>query len=116
MEVFAPPDGDFSEILELAGYMMVGLSSYAMADAVIQVTGGVLRGAGDTRWLMYTSVTLHWAMIVAQYFIIRVFEWGPRASWLAFVALILAIAVVYVGRLRGGRWRDPERLKLVMAE
>lgn len=116
VEVFAPPDGDFSEIRELSAFMMVGLSSYAMADALILVSGGVLRGAGDTRWLMFASVALHWAMLVAQYFIIRVWEYGPRVSWLTFVALILAIAVVYMGRLRGGKWRDPERLKLVMAE
>ena len=114
--VFAPPEGDFSEILELAGFMMIGLSSYVMADGVIQVCGGVLRGSGDTRWLMYASTTLHWLMLVAQYFIIRVFEWGPRASWWAFVALILAIAAVYVWRLQSGRWRDPEALRAVMAE
>ena len=71
VEVFAPPQGDFSEIRELTAFMMIGLSSYAMADAVIQVCGGVLRGAGDTRWLMVASVALHWAMLVAQYFIIR---------------------------------------------
>ena len=116
VEVFAPPQGDFSEILELVGFMMIGLSSYAMADAVIQVCGGVLRGAGDTRWIMYTSVTLHWIMLVAQYLIIRVFEWGPKASWLAFVVMILAIAVVFLARLRGGRWRDEEALRRVMAE
>lgn len=116
VEVFAPPEGDFSEILELAGFMMVGLSCYAMADAIIQVCGGVLRGAGDTRWIMYTSVSLHWIMLVAQYLIIRVFEWGPKASWLAFVVLILAIAVVFLARLRGGRWRDEEALRQVMAE
>jgi len=114
--VFAPPSGDFSAIGELAAFMMVGLSSYAMADAVIQVCGGVLRGAGDTRWVMFSSVVLHWAMLVAQYLIIRVFEWGPRVSWLAFVALILAIALVFAGRLWGGVWRDPERLRMVMAE
>lgn len=116
VEVFAPPDGNFDEIRELSAFMMIGLSSYAMADAVILVSGGVLRGAGDTRWLMAASVTLHWAMLVAQYFIILVFEYGPRVSWLIFVAMILAIAVVYVARLRGGIWRDPERLKMVMAE
>ena len=116
VEVFVPPAGDFSEILELAGFMMVGLSSYAMADALIQVCGGVLRGAGDTRWIMYTSVSLHWIMLVAQYLIIRVFEWGPKASWLAFVFMILAIAVVFVARLRSGRWRDEEALRRVMAE
>jgi MATE family multidrug resistance protein len=96
--------------------MMIGLSSYVMADAVILVSGGVLRGAGDTRWLMAASVSLHWAMLVAQFFIIRVFGFSPKVSWLAFVAMILAIALVYALRLRGGRWRDPEVLERVMAE
>jgi MATE family multidrug resistance protein len=116
VEVFSPPAGDFSEIRELAAFMMIGLSSYAMADAIINVSGGVLRGAGDTRWLMYASVTLHWAMLVAQYFIIRVWEFGPRISWLTFCAMIFAIAIVYAWRLKSAKWRDPERLKLVMAE
>ncbi len=116
VEVFEPPTGDFSAIRELSAFMMIGLSSYAMADAIILVAGGVLRGAGDTRWLMIASVSLHWAMLVAQYFIIRVFALGPKVSWLAFVALVLAIAVVYLARLVGGRWRDPEVLRLVMAE
>lgn len=116
VEVFAPPSGDYSAIRELSAFMMIGLSSYVMASAVIIVSGGILRGAGDTRWLMVASVSLHWAMLVAQFFIIRVFEFGPRVSWIAFVALILAIALVYALRLKGGRWRDPEVLERVMAE
>ncbi len=116
VEVFAPPTGDFSAIRELSAFMMIGLSSYVMADAVILVSGGVLRGAGDTRWLMVTSVSLHWAMLVAQYFIIWVFGLGAKVSWIAFCVLVLAIAVVYSLRLRGGRWRDPEALERVMAE
>lgn len=116
VEVFRPPEGDFSEIRELAAYMMIGLGAYAMADAIIQVCGGVLRGAGDTRWVMWSSVTLHWAMLVLQFLIIRVFDYGPKASWWAFALMILAIAIVFVGRLRSGIWRDPERLRMVMAE
>jgi MATE family multidrug resistance protein len=116
VEVFAPPSGDFTAIRQLSAFMMIGLSSYVMADAVILVSGGILRGAGDTRWLMIASVSLHWAMLVAQFFIIRVFELSPKVSWLAFVALVLAIALVYALRLKGGRWRDPEILERVMAE
>ncbi|MFK7865497.1 MAG: MATE family efflux transporter [Pseudohongiellaceae bacterium] len=116
VNVFEPPNSDFSEIRELSAFMMIGLSSYAMADAIILVSGGVLRGAGDTRWLMIASVSLHWAMLVAQYFIINVFEYGPRASWMAFVVMILLIAVVYGLRLWHGKWRDPEALNRVMAE
>jgi MATE family multidrug resistance protein len=116
VEVFAPPSGDFTAIRELSAFMMIGLSSYVMADAVILVSGGVLRGAGDTRWLMVASVSLHWAMLVAQFFIIRIFGFSPRVSWIAFVVLVLAIALVYALRLKRGRWRDPERLEMVMAE
>jgi MATE family multidrug resistance protein len=87
-----------------------------MADAVVLVCGGILRGAGDTRWLMIASVSLHWAMLVAQFFIIRVLELSPKVSWLAFVVLILAIALVYALRLKSGHWRDPEALERVMAE
>ena len=116
VEVFAPPSGDFSAIRSLSAFMMIGLSSYVIADGIILVSGGILRGAGDTRWLMVASVTLHWAMLVAQFFIIRVFGFSPKVSWLAFVTMILAIAVVYAWRLRSGRWRDPEALERVMAE
>ena len=114
--VFTAPIGDYQSIRDLASFMMLGLATYAMADATILITGGVLRGAGDTRWLMKASVTLHWAMLIAQYFIIRVFDFGPRVSWAGFVVLVLSIALVYYLRLRGSKWRDPEVLKLVMAE
>jgi len=116
VEVFAPPSGDFTAVRELAPFMMIGLSTYVMADAIILVSGGVLRGAGDTRWLMVASVSLHWAMLVAQFLIIRVFELNPRVSWMAFVMLVFAIALVYALRLKSGRWRDPDKLERVMAE
>ena len=116
VEVFAPPSGDFTAIRELSAFMMIGLSSYVMADAVILVSGGILRGAGDTRWLMVASVSLHWAMLLAQFLIIWVFKFSPKVSWIAFVALVLAIALVYALRLRSKRWRDPKVLERVMAE
>ena len=116
VEVFSPPEGDFSEIRSLSAFMMIGLSSYVMADAIIIISGGVLRGAGDTRWLMYTSVGLHWAMLIAQYYVILEWQFGPQVSWLTFCAMIFAIAIVYVWRLQSGVWRDPEKLRLVMNE
>ena len=116
VEVFAPPGGDFEEIRSMAGFMMVGLATYTMADSIILVSGGVLRGAGDTRWLLIASASLYWIMLAAQYFIIRVFEFGPKASWLAFVVMLLAIAAVFLWRLKSGRWRDPAALKQMMSE
>ena len=116
VDVFAPPQGDFSEIRSLAAFMMIGLCCYTVADAIIQVSGGVLRGAGDTQWVMYSSTALHWLMLVIQYLVIRVWEFGREASWLVFCAMILAISMVFLLRLWSGKWRDAKALDAVMME
>ena len=116
VEVFASPGEDFTEIRDLASQMMIGLTTYMMADAITIIAGGALRGAGDTRWLMTTSISLHVLMLIAQYFIIMVFDYGPIASWWAFVAMIISLAVIYLWRLLGGVWRHPDRLARVMVE
>jgi hypothetical protein len=33
-----------------------------------------------------------------------------------FVAMLISLALLYLGRLLGGRWRRPERLERVMQE
>jgi len=116
VEVFIFFDEEAEEIRSLSRFMMIGLGIYAFCEGVLQVAAGVLRGAGDTRWVMVASVTLHWIMLVAQFFVIRVLDYGPRVSWMGFVLMILAICLVFLGRLWGNRWRDPDRLTAVMAE
>lgn len=116
VEIFITDAPEADAIRSLARFMMVGLSCYVLCEGVLQVIAGVLRGAGDTRWIMVASVSLHWAMLALQYLLIRVLGLGPHASWTGFVAIIMMITVVFAYRLLGNRWRDPERLRAVMAE
>jgi MATE family multidrug resistance protein len=116
VDVFRTPQANFAAIRELAGEMMLGLCTYMLADATIQVSSGTLRGAGDTRWVMITSVTLHWLMLFAQYYVIAVRKLEPLVSWWIMVAMIIALALAYLQRLLRGRWRAPERLDRIMRE
>ena len=116
VEVFATPGADFTEIRDLASQMMVGLTTYMVADAIIIIAGGTLRGAGDTRWIMVASTSLHMLMLIAQYLIIMVYDYGPMVSWWTFVAMLISLASVYLWRLLGGVWREPQRLAQVMME
>ena len=116
VSVFATDDEHFDEIRVLASAMMIGLTTYMLADAVLLIAGGALRGAGDTRWIMWTSISLHWLRLVAQYFVIVVWKLDPMVSWWVFVTMLLTIAVCYSTRLYRGRWRMPERLARVMEE
>ncbi len=116
VSVFLPAHGDHASILALAGFMMVGLSTYVIADAVILIAGGVLRGAGDTKWLMWASVLLHWLMVLVQYFVIKVWDMGAKISWVIFVVMVIATAATYLLRLASSRWRTDEAFARVMAE
>ena len=116
MALFDNGGDDFGAILELGSAMMVGLVSYMLADATILIAGGVLRGAGDTRWIMFTSISLHWLMLFGQYFAIMRLDLGPLVSWWIFVVMLIALAIIYLLRLLGGVWRHPDRLARVMAE
>jgi len=114
--VFDTHEANFAEVSVLASHMMVGLVTYMLADAAILIAGGALRGAGDTRWIMITSTSVHWLMLITQYFVIVVYGYGPRVSWWVFVSMLIVLALLYLGRLFGGTWRQPERLARVMNE
>jgi len=114
--IFETQDESFPAIQELASYMMLGLVTYMLADATILIAGGALRGAGDTRWIMITSTSVHWLMLLVQYFVIVVFKLDPRVSWWVFVVMLIILALLYLARLFGGTWREPARLARVMHE
>ncbi|MDC0362019.1 MATE family efflux transporter [Halioglobus sp.] len=116
VEVFNTGEENFADVRILATQMMIGLVTYMLADATILISGGVLRGAGDTRWIMVTSTSVHWLMLIAQYLVIVVYGCRPLISWWIFVVMLLVLAMLYLYRLAGGKWRHPERLARVMQE
>ena len=116
VDLFVDAGPEFERIMTLGSFMMVGLATYVMADAIILISGGVLRGAGDTRWLMWVSILLHWLMLIVQYFVIKVWDLGPEVSWVVFVVMILVTGGAYVLRLLSSKWRTPEAFARVMSE
>ena len=115
LEVFASPGEDFSPIRDVGSRMMVGMACYVMADAVVLVCSGTLRGAGDTRWLMFASISIHVVMLLVQLVVILVLEQGPLVSWSVFVATLVLNALIFAARVFFGRWRQPDRIARVMA-
>ena len=116
VDLFVDAGAEFASIMALGSFMMIGLATYVVADATILISGGVLRGAGDTKWLMWVSIGLHWLMLVVQYFVIRVWSLGPKVSWVVFVAMILMTAGAYIARLMSSKWRTREAFARVMSE
>jgi multidrug resistance protein, MATE family len=105
--IFRPADVDpvFLEAVPLATTMLRLAALYVLADAVMVVFSGALRGAGDTFWAMCISVTLHWLLLPVLLLCLRVFALPPQTAWLALIAFFLSFSGVFYLRFRSGKWK-----------
>jgi MATE family multidrug resistance protein len=99
-------EGDTEVISRLASTLVRLAAVYVMADAMQLVFAGALRGAGDTRWVMWVSVGLHWVFSALAIYLIRVVKMAPVLSWCSFIVFILFMGVAMLLRFRGGRWEQ----------
>jgi MATE family multidrug resistance protein len=105
--IFRPAQTDpaFDLAFPRAVFMLRMASLYVMADAIMLVFGGALRGAGDTFWAMCISVTLHWILVAQLWLAQHIFHWSPETSWLTLCTTLMAFSGILYLRYRSGRWR-----------
>ncbi len=105
--IFAPasPDPVFFQAAPLAVGMLRMAAFYVLADALMLVCSGVLRGAGDTFWAMCISVAMHWLLLPVLYLVLKVLQLPPQTAWLAIIFLFMAFSVIFYLRYRSGRWK-----------
>ena len=78
---------------------------YVLADAMMVVFSGALRGAGDTFWTMCISVGLHWLLLPVLFITLKILQLSPQTAWLALVILFLSFSGVFYLRYRSGHWK-----------
>ena len=105
--VFRPAETTavFAEAFPLAVAMLRLASLYVMADAMLLVFSGALRGAGDTFWAMCISVTFHWVLVSVLYVLLRLFNVGAFWAWLVLCMIFMMFSIVFYLRYRGGKWQ-----------
>ena len=108
--LFSSGFGADRDIADTAAALLRLMALYTLANAAKLVLGGALRAAGDTAWVMWVSVALHWAMALAGLLLVRVLELSPYAAWAALIAMnnIHFLSVFY--RYRTGKWK---KVKLI---
>lgn len=95
------------EVVRLGHLLLMCAGVFQGFDAINIVIMGALRGAGDTRWMM-------WAMFVGSYVIflpgalLVAIHWntGAFGAWVWATVYILAFAALMYWRFQGGYWRS----------
>jgi putative MATE family efflux protein len=86
------------------------LKIYALAQPAQStqfILAGALRGAGDTKWPLYSTIIGVWAvrLVLASLFI-NTFSWGLAGAWVALDLDQVARTVVLTYRFKDGSWKE----------
>ncbi|TDR47492.1 MATE family multidrug resistance protein [Tahibacter aquaticus] len=100
IRLFLADGTDHSAVMALARWMMLGVIGYLAADALAVLAAGVLRGLGDTRWILLVSGLVHWLMLGIQVVAIRWLGLPALLSFGVFVLMVVCLATLYVRRAR----------------
>lgn len=105
--VFQPAGTDdiYQQAAPLATSMLRLAAIYVLADAMMVVFSGVLRGAGDTLWAMGLSVALHWSLVPIVVVCLRGLSLSPLSTWIALVGFFLSFSGLFFLRYQSGHWK-----------
>jgi len=113
--MFRPSAHDkvFLEAMPLSLFMVRLMAFYVLVEAMIVSFCGALRGAGDTFWAMFISVSLHWLMVVVLYVLFNVMHVSAQAAWVFIIIWVVMLAFAFYLRYRTGSWRNIELIQQI---
>lgn len=109
LSLFITPDlpgEQYAEIMRIGKSLLHIVSAYLLLDAMYMVFSGTLKGAGDTRFIMWCigGASLIF-MIIPLYLGIEFFNFTIQQAWYCVLAFIGALFAIVSLRYRQGKWQ-----------
>ncbi|MFP4500232.1 MAG: MATE family efflux transporter [Candidatus Hydrogenedentota bacterium] len=108
---------DDPAVIDLARWLLVLAGIFQVFDAVAIISMGALRGAGDTRWMMWATFFLAYlGFLPAAFVLAYVFEGGAFGAWVGATVYVVALSSLLFVRFRSERWRHINIFTAAMAQ
>jgi MATE family, multidrug efflux pump len=103
-----PSEPDKWRIVEpLVRTLLIFIAIYSLFNSIELVYTFALRGAGDTVFVTWVSISLAWPFMVLPTVALAYYQdWGLYWAWGFATFYIIAIAIVFVLRFRTGKWKS----------
>jgi MATE family multidrug resistance protein len=109
LELFRPRDISPENFVVIKGMGVVVLrfvAAYLLLDGLYMISTAVLKGAGDTKFIMWSIGLLSFfGMVVPLYVGMAVFGLGLYFAWSCMVVFLFLLAAITLGRFRLGKWK-----------
>ena len=106
-ELFRSRDAAFSteELLGLGRTMLILMTVWGLFDTVSIVLSGALKGAGDTRFVMFYMILGGWLCLVPGAFVLMMRGHGILDLWFWLAFYVCVLAAGFWWRWHKGRWK-----------
>ena len=94
------------DVIWLGRRLLILAAIFAGFDAISIVLMGALRGAGDTRWVMWALFIGAWAInLPLALFFAHVLELGALGAWYGATTYVIVLSGAFAWRFYRGEWR-----------
>lgn len=98
---------EFGPVRDLCVVLLRFVALYCVFDAAYIVFSAAIKGAGDTRFVMWVTVVLSsLVMVIPTYLFVVVYELGIFFSWGIVTAYIILAGLIFFWRFKGGKWKS----------
>jgi MATE family multidrug resistance protein len=99
--------GSYEDILQTATTLLRLVAMYILLDVFYMIFAAVLKGAGDTRFLLFAIAGATLGCMLLPLFVgINYLGMGIYAAWGCVVVFIATLSVLISWRYYGGKWEQ----------
>lgn len=96
----------YTAISEKGVILLRIVALYVFFDAFYMIYTGLLKGAGDTKFIMWSMGIVSFAVMIFPVYIgVTYFGKGLYFSWACATAFILSLSILSIWRYRQGKWK-----------
>jgi MATE family multidrug resistance protein len=97
---------EFAPVRDLTVLLLRFVAVYCLFDTMNIVFVSALKGAGDMRFVLITTVIMSAVPVAATWIGIHSFGWGVLGAWYIITAWICVLGCIYLLRFMQGKWRS----------
>jgi len=95
----------FVELRDVTIVLLRFVAAYCVFDAMNVIFVSTIKGAGDTRFILKTTLVMSPLPVIAGWLGIRYFGLGLIWCWIVITVWISALGLIYLGRFLQGDWQ-----------
>jgi MATE family multidrug resistance protein len=96
---------EFAALGALTVILLRYVALYNVFDAMVVIFSSAIKGAGDTRFVLWTTLCMSPLPVIATIVGVEWFGLGLYWSWISITAWLCVLGVIYLLRFRQGKWR-----------